>query len=566
MLVCIVIAIIPMAVILGALVNEAARLVQSIQSGAYDTSTLVRDAQAMLPDWAQRLLERFGVGEDLEAMRGRFIDALQQIGQLLATRALTLGQNTLRFIASTGIMLYVLFFLFRDGRGIGRTIRDSMPLTPEYNRALLVRFAAVVRATVKGNIVIAVIQGTIGGVAFWALGIQGALLWGALMVLLSLLPAVGAAIVWVPAAVYLFVIGSTGKGLILVAIGGGVIAVVDNLLRPVLVGKDTRLPDYVILVSTVGGLSIFGINGFVIGPLIAALFISAWTIFRDERHRYEAPPLADRRREPARDKTIAAAVLSLVAFARGALERRRAGPPLERREGRLGDECSGKPGRDDMASFTFFDNFTTAQTLADGRVRLHRRHRIARGHRSERDHRDRHVAVPGRSARCFGALATTVDQRNVFVLTVGAAGASRQTPAMTPSSRATPTGAFVTNGGRIRSRVDALDIRGDGPITILNTGTLFGRSDGIVTESEALGLTRIVNRGTIDGDEDGGIDHLGGDAVLVNRGTIAGVDLWLRARRRTSARTKSATSARSRAGSYSTPRTTSSSTVATSIS
>ena len=307
MLVCIVIAIIPMAVILGALVNEAARLVQSIQSGAYDTSTLVRDAQAMLPDWAQRLLERFGIGEDLEAMRGRFIDALQQIGQLLATRALTLGQNTLRFIASTGIMLYVLFFLFRDGRGIGRTIRDSMPLTPEYNRALLVRFAAVVRATVKGNIVIAVIQGTIGGVAFWALGIQGALLWGALMVLLSLLPAVGAAIVWVPAAVYLFVIGSTGKGLILVAIGGGVIAVVDNLLRPVLVGKDTRLPDYVILVSTVGGLSIFGINGFVIGPLIAALFISAWTIFRDERHRYDAPPLADRRpRRAARDKTIAA--------------------------------------------------------------------------------------------------------------------------------------------------------------------------------------------------------------------------------------------------------------------
>ena len=116
MLVCIVIAIIPMAVILGALVNEAARLVQRIQSGAFDTSTLVRDAQAMLPDWAQRLLERFGVGEDLEAMRDRFIDALQQIGQLLATRALNLGQNTLRFIASTGIMLYVLFFLFRDGR------------------------------------------------------------------------------------------------------------------------------------------------------------------------------------------------------------------------------------------------------------------------------------------------------------------------------------------------------------------------------------------------------------------------------------------------------------------
>jgi len=288
MLVCIVLAIIPMAVILGALVNEAARVVQRVQNGAFDTSTLVRDLQGMLPGWAERLLERLGIGEDLEVMRSRFIDALQQVGQLLATRALNIGQNTLRFVASTGIMLYVLFFLFRDGRAIGRNIRDAMPLTPEYNRALLARFAAVVRATVKGNIVIALIQGTIGGIAFALLGIQGALLWGALMVLLSLLPAVGAAIVWVPAAVYLFMTGAIVKGLILVAIGAGVIGLVDNLLRPILVGKDTRLPDYVILVSTVGGLSIFGINGFVIGPLIAALFISAWTIFQEERHRYEA--------------------------------------------------------------------------------------------------------------------------------------------------------------------------------------------------------------------------------------------------------------------------------------
>jgi predicted PurR-regulated permease PerM len=299
MLVCIVIAIIPMALIFGALVNEGARLVQRIQSGAFDTSTLFRDAQAMLPDWVQRQLDRLGVDEDLEAMRDRFIGALQQVGQLLAAHALNLGQNTLRFIASVGIMLYVLFFLFRDGRAIGRNVRDSMPLTPEYNRALLVRFAAVVRATVKGNIMIATLQGTIGGVAFWLLGIQGALLWGALMVVLSLLPAVGAAIVWVPAAAYLFMTGSIGKGIILVAIGAGLIGLVDNLLRPVLVGKDTRMPDYVILVSTVGGLSLFGINGFIIGPLIAALFISAWTLFREERHRHhQAPAIAGRAAPP----------------------------------------------------------------------------------------------------------------------------------------------------------------------------------------------------------------------------------------------------------------------------
>ena len=153
-----------------------------------------------------------------------------------------------------------------------------MPLSEDYSRRLLAMFAAVVRATVKGNIIIAVIQGTIGGVTFWLLGIQAALLWGVLMTFLSMLPAVGSALVWVPVAGYLLLSGADAEGVILILVGVGVIGLVDNLLRPSLVGKDTRLPDYVVLVSTVGGMSLFGINGFVIGPLIAALFIAAWTL------------------------------------------------------------------------------------------------------------------------------------------------------------------------------------------------------------------------------------------------------------------------------------------------
>jgi len=128
-----------------------------------------------------------------------------------------------------------------------------------------------------------------GGLAFWLLGIQGALLWGTLMTFLSLLPAVGAALVWVPAAAYLILTGATVKGVSLIVVGVLVIGLIDNLLRPVLVGRDTRMPDYVVLVSTLGGISLFGINGFVIGPLIAALFMAAWTLFRDEQ--------AQRRRE-----------------------------------------------------------------------------------------------------------------------------------------------------------------------------------------------------------------------------------------------------------------------------
>ena len=164
----------------------------------------------------------------------------------------------------------------RTGEGLGR-------LAAAVSDALIARFAEVVRATVKGNVIIATLQGTIGGVTFWLLGIPGALVWGAIMVFLSLLPAIGAALVWAPWALSLILSGNWLSGGILVFVGVAVIGLVDNLLRPPLVGNASRLPDYVVLVSTLGGLALFGINGFVIGPLIAALFVACWTLFRDAR-------------------------------------------------------------------------------------------------------------------------------------------------------------------------------------------------------------------------------------------------------------------------------------------
>jgi predicted PurR-regulated permease PerM len=294
-LICIVIAIIPMSLILAALVGEGAALVARVQQNQYDPSQLIQDLQANMPVWLDNAFERLGLG-DLDSLRDRLVNAMQQATQFLATRAFTFGSNTLRFIASVGVMLYVLFFLFRDGRAIGRNILACMPMSEGKNRALIQKFAAVVRATVKGNIAIAVIQGTVGGVTFWLLGIQGALLWGALMIFMSLLPAVGSALVWLPTAIYLLATGAVGKGIILVAVGVGVIGLIDNLLRPKLVGADTKMPDYLILVSTLGGISIFGINGFVIGPLIAALFTAAWTIFRDEKQPDAVRPRSARPR------------------------------------------------------------------------------------------------------------------------------------------------------------------------------------------------------------------------------------------------------------------------------
>lgn len=281
-LICLCLVILPGLAILGSLIQEGTSVYQRIASGEIDLGRMVNEVLAAMPGFIQdgvRSLETLGFAE----IRERFSSSLMQGGSFFAGRALTFGQSTLEFFVAFGLMLYLLFFLFRDGRSLSATIRNAAPLSDEHTSQFMAKFASVVRATVRGNIIIAIVQGVIGGVTFWFLGVQPALLWGVLMVILSLVPAVGAALVWVPTAIYLAVSGSIMKAAVIVLVGVFVIGLIDNLLRPPLVGKETKLPDYVVLISTVGGIALFGVNGFVIGPLIAALFISAWALFAREK-------------------------------------------------------------------------------------------------------------------------------------------------------------------------------------------------------------------------------------------------------------------------------------------
>ena len=144
----------------------------------------------------------------------------------------------------------------------------------------------------KATIVVAVLQGALGGLIFWFLGIRAALLWAVVMAFLSLLPAVGAALVWLPVAIYFLVTGAVWQGLVLIAYGVLVIGLVDNLLRPFLVGSDTKMPDYVVLISTLGGIEIFGLNGIILGPVIAAMFIVVWDICSASRHSAQNDPIS----------------------------------------------------------------------------------------------------------------------------------------------------------------------------------------------------------------------------------------------------------------------------------
>lgn len=288
----IMLVIIPIFVIASSLVVEATGLYQRIQSGGLDPAAFLTKLLDSLPDWARDLMGEFDL-TNLEEIRGRLSETLSQVLQLVASRAVTVGQSTLDFVVSLGVMLYLLYFLLRDGTGIARRVKEAIPLDPGQRDGLLQKFTLVIRAIVKGTILVALIQGALGGLIFWVLGINAPVLWGVLMALLALLPAIGTGIVWAPVAVYLLVSGAVWKGVILTAFGVLVIGLVDNLLRPILVGRSTKIPDYLVLISTLGGLAIFGLSGFVIGPMIAAMFIAVWDIYiqsRDDLNRAALPP------------------------------------------------------------------------------------------------------------------------------------------------------------------------------------------------------------------------------------------------------------------------------------
>jgi predicted PurR-regulated permease PerM len=277
-----IIVIIPLLMITGGLVQEGALIYQQIKTGDLNFGLYFQQAVDALPQSIHSLLTRFDL-TDIVSLQAKLSAGAMQGSQFLATKAFSIGQDTFQFVISFGIMMYLLFFLLRDGPHLARRIRNTIPLSEDHKLHLLQKFTTVIRATVKGNIVVAIAQGALGGLIFWILGIQGALLWGTMMAFLSLLPAIGAALIWGPVAIYFLLTGAIWKGGVLILFCVLVIGVVDNVLRPILVGKDTQMPDYVVLIATLGGMALFGINGFVIGPVIAALFMASWDLFGSTR-------------------------------------------------------------------------------------------------------------------------------------------------------------------------------------------------------------------------------------------------------------------------------------------
>jgi len=284
----VVMVLVPLAILTSLVVQEAGELVTALQSGNINLTQGLQQARDALPDWATSLLDRLRA-PNLATVRERLTSFLVESGRFVAGQALSFGQMTLHFLIGLFVMLYLVYFLLRDGRALRRMSSEAIPLRGDQQTALAEKFTITIRAIVKGSVVVALVQGALGGLIFALLDIRAPVLWGALMAILALLPVVGTGLVWVPVAIYLMVTGALWQGVALIVYGILVIGLVDNLLRPILVGKDTQIPDYVVLISTLGGISAFGVNGFVIGPVLAAMFLSAWDVFSAWR-RGQAPP------------------------------------------------------------------------------------------------------------------------------------------------------------------------------------------------------------------------------------------------------------------------------------
>lgn len=279
---------IPLGIIVSSLVVEINGVYTRLQDSNTQFPVVLAELIQHLPKWARHFLAEHNL-DNAAKIQQELSQVVLKGGQYLAGSVLLIGKGTFTFFIGFGVMLYLLFFLLKDGAYLVNLILESLPLSTHVKHHLLVKFAAVSRATVKGTVVVAIVQGTLGGIAFSIAGIEGSLLWGSLMAFLSLIPAVGSAIIWVPAAIFLFATDMLWQAIFIVAFFVLVIGLVDNILRPLLVGKDTKMPDYLILIATLGGMEIYGINGFVIGPLIAALFIACWNILsgRDNQENIE---------------------------------------------------------------------------------------------------------------------------------------------------------------------------------------------------------------------------------------------------------------------------------------
>jgi len=274
--------IIPALFIGGVVVEQATSVVVAFREGRIDLIGWFDTVYASLPAFVREGLDFEGLGT-AELVQERAQELALESSGLIAQQAVAITGSAVGFVLSFGIGLYVVYFLLRDGREIGQRVLDHLPMAHDITQQLATHFLAIVRATIKGSFLVGLAQGALGSITYWIAGMPNVVLLGLLTAIFSLVPAIGPAVIWAPVAIYLLVIGDIWQGVVVLVSGFAVIGMADNVLRPILVGRDTGIPDWIILVSTLGGIAAMGLSGIVVGPLVAGLFLAAWAVLAEQR-------------------------------------------------------------------------------------------------------------------------------------------------------------------------------------------------------------------------------------------------------------------------------------------
>jgi predicted PurR-regulated permease PerM len=276
------VVVLPLTVLVGVFAKEAVRVsevVAPLVDGNNDASQL----RGIIPGWVPYR----------EQVLQRSSEVVKQTGVFVVDRVTQATQSTVIFLLNLFVMLYAMFFFFMRGPRLLAFLNDYTPLFDDDKREIAIKGVSVTRATLKSILIIGTLQGALGGIAFALVGIESPVFWGIVMAVASALPSVGTALVWVPAAIVLFVRGDTGAAIMLTAWCAIVVSSLDNLVRPSLVGNDTQMPDLVVLLSTLGGIAMFGVSGIIIGPVLAGVFLTSIDIFTatfERELRTEARP------------------------------------------------------------------------------------------------------------------------------------------------------------------------------------------------------------------------------------------------------------------------------------
>ncbi|WLE99030.1 MAG: AI-2E family transporter [Candidatus Electrothrix communis] len=291
---------VPLALLISVVISQAVHVGQSVSpwiDSFVEEPGILSEHISKIPYYEVLLPYRDMILEKAGEIVGTFTN-------LLINSLTSLTKITINALFNIVIMLYVMFYFLSMGEVLLKKILYYLPMAHEDEERLLLRFTSVTGATMKSTFIIGILQGGLCGFAFFLAGIQGAVFWGTVMAVLSIIPAVGTAVVWVPALAILAIKGDFFGVILLAIICGAVAGNLDNLLRPRLVGKDTEMHDLFVLFGTLGGIALFGVLGIIIGPIISALFITIWEIYGDAFHEYlpEVGSLRTEQVEPEEQK------------------------------------------------------------------------------------------------------------------------------------------------------------------------------------------------------------------------------------------------------------------------